>query len=788
MPPPDPDPLRSASHRNLAAHLSGPLAAGAADARLAVDGAGRVAFTDASREPLLLVAPQAPLGPAGLLVRATLDPDGAATALPELGFAPWTEAGAFLPLDPLPRRTATAGTAARTLGPLTVSLAVAELAADGTETPLATAEVAARVEVRLLQGVLGRLVYLLGAEKQRLRRQARELAAMRLLPLARGDALDRLGADLAVPRFADQIRYDAAKKEIVTETRTDAAGRPTREPDDEYRRRLAIYRPFLLPTPRRLRELLNGPGADADPNRGLFEGLGLGARFRLLEADNEFAVAVHLVAAGGDQFRTNFLAHARAAYLVWPAAGAVGDAAHAQRYLSAAQDKRAEELRARLRQTFQFAGAAAVAPMLATALDRAGLCRAALGGAAPWPVLRAQDDAGGSRYELGLGVDVAPLPPADLDALADRLRDPARPPAGDEVEALLRSLTPRPAADDPEGRWLLEPCGLRTVHRLDAGRIYLSHLPTFGMAITAPSSAAVGAQVNLEVRYEAPGTPGSNVVLATGLQAALGQWTAGGGPAWTVLSEADAQARWGQAGPRPENDPALGVLRAAGLPALTNPAPTVARLSQVPPELLETIVLAGPQAQRILAGQPDAAEELRRLVDVLRGQGLTSALPLVTGPNEVVLVVGVIGLPEAGLNLSERRATGFRWYAVPIAGPGGTIKPVGSRTAFVPQGEGLTALVALGYARRGLTDPYEYRVELPPEARLSLTQYEYLMNLLDATYPLGVEVNTFAVRARHVDLDGDGAPERLPPSVARTYRQFHRPRLLGEVAVTLDNP
>ncbi len=156
-----------------------------------------------------------------------------------------------------------------------------------------------------------------------------------------------------------------------------------------------------------------------------------------------------------------------------------------------------------------------------------------------------------------------------------------------------------------------------------------------------------------------------------------------------------------------------------------------------------------------------------------------------TNAGDVLLVVSVIGLPEAGINLSERRATGFRWYVVPIQGPGGEVQPVGSRSAFVVRAQGLAALVAIGYARRGNVDPYEYRVDLPDGTLLTVQQYEFLMNVLDHTYPMGVEVNTFDIRHHHVDLDGDGVADPLPPTISRTYRQFVRLRQRGEVGVLL---
>ncbi len=104
----------------------------------------------------------------------------------------------------------------------------------------------------------------------------------------------------------------------------------------------------------------------------------------------------------------------------------------------------------------------------------------------------------------------------------------------------------------------------------------------------------------------------------------------------------------------------------------------------------------------------------------------------------------------------------------------------------MPSSPGLCAIVVLGYARRGLVDPYEYRVDLPPNSLLNLTQYEFLMNLLERTFPAGVEINTYSIRHDHVDLDGDGKANPLPPGASRSYRQFRLSRQRGEFSVPLD--
>jgi hypothetical protein len=764
-------------------HLTPPFAGGARDDTVPIDPAGRAAVRRTSRQPLLLAAPVGSLEDRGLRLRAVLDPAGAAVPLGPLEFAPYTEAGAFLPLH-RPGVDPTTGTAA--LFELTISLA--ETAADGTEVPLGPGEAAARVRLRLLEGVLGRVLYTLGAEKQRLRRTGREVAAMRRLATARGDALDRAGAELGVTRFADQL----VVRNGVVETS------PRREPDEELRRRLALYRPLLVPSRSRLLALLNGPGADSDPNRGLLAGLGVRDRFRLEEGDDPFAVAVTLIASGVagsdlDAPRINFLDWVRATFLVWPQNTPQGNQVHAARFLPSATRERVANLRSDLRAFLSFEGEAASNPafasFLAEALVRVGRCRAALGVATPLALRRAQAPDQGSRYELGLGVDLGVMPAGELNALAAAVADPNRPPAPDpQTEALLASMRPRRAADDPEGRWLLEPGGLRTVHRVDSDTVYVSHLPNFGLVITGPEATdppgagEVDAGLLLEARYQAPGDPGANAVLEAGLAAAAQAWAARGGPPWTVVADADAPARWETARPldiaTPE--PVAVTLTGGGLRALADPSSAVAALKRVPGELVQTLQLDAGQAAALVAGSPDAANDLLALVGLLRAGGLTSVLPLVTTADEVLLVVGVVGLPGAGLNLNERRATGFRWYVVPIVPPAGGVGVINaavSRAIYTPLKPGLVAVVVLGQARTATgTDPYQYRVELPEGSLLDLTQYEFLMNLLDHTFPAGVEVNTFTLRRGHVDLDGDGQADPLPPTASRTFRRFRHGR------------
>jgi hypothetical protein len=55
------------------------------------------------------------------------------------------------------------------------------------------------------------------------------------------------------------------------------------------------------------------------------------------------------------------------------------------------------------------------------------------------------------------------------------------------------------------------------------------------------------------------------------------------------------------------------------------------------------------------------------------------------------------------------------------------------------------------------------------------------MNLLERAVPLGVVVDTSAMRERHVDPDGQGAATPLTGRLAHTFRVFHQRRHLGIV-------
>jgi hypothetical protein len=538
----DADQWRSASHRNQIQHLTAPFAAGAINRQILIGDDGQIDVTEfpseLMREPLLLITLTQSISASKLKIEATLTSSSPAVILQTLEFSPYSEAGAMLvlyrpPVDPI---TQTADKFA-----ITITATEFDNAQDTVGKAIPTASISQHLEAHLLLGLMGRMIYLQGAEKQRIRRQAREIVAMRSLDLAQDNALDRIGGDLGVPRFLDFLRFRKPEPgeapaifnrfkfgelrfgagfsgEIITE--------PRREPDDEYRHRLAIYYPFLVPNHRTVLNGLNG--AEAATNQGLLAKLGVQQRFELDEKSNDFGIAIHLIPVGDIAPRTNFLDYIRAVYLIFPNQNPTVDQIHRDRPQSQANRQKIEDLRTHLRQNFDFRvdPNAAIAPMLATVLDRVGRCRQALGITTPWQVFRTQDSrpqasGGSSRYELGLGIEVASPTAAELNQMATQRADANRTRADAEIEGLIQAMTPRSPIDDPEGSWFLEPCGIKTAHRTPGDRLYLSHLPTFGMEIIEPPGTtvplSVGTSTILTARYNAPGNPDKNFVLSTGL-------------------------------------------------------------------------------------------------------------------------------------------------------------------------------------------------------------------------------------------------------------------------------
>lgn len=762
---------------NVLGSLHGPLAGGAVTTPLRPTATGRIAVKWTSRRPVVLAILKAPLRTESIVIETALHPSNNPKTVSTCRFESYSEGGASLPIY-----APNVANGIDSIGNFTLGLKASIVAENGAPVAIPPAQLSLYFRFEMVEGNVGKMLLALMEEKARIRRQVRELAAMKQLAGARRDALDRIGAGLGVLRFQDELAYDPVKEEVLTVILKDADGNSTLESDADYARRLGVYRPFLLSSRARFQETLNGDGEDTDPNRGLLSGLGLTSRFKIQEENNPFALAFRIVGVGSAAPRMNFLNYIRNDVLIWIANTSQANNIHNARYLPQTTRERVEQLRARLRDAYHYPIEGAVAPMLANALDRFGRVLKALGVTQRTTINRAQADAEGSRYEFGLGADIFPLTAGDLDDVVARINDTSRAITDDdEAEALITvalAAPPVPAAQDKDASWLLKACGFQTIHRLSPTSLYISHLPTLGLQVDGPTTVPVGGTANYEAHFYPSEDAAVNVVLYSGLNASRADWVAAGHTGWTQLTTAQALTAWGTAITQAANAQSLQVFTAAGLPAVANPTSLINSIKNVPADMLATITLDPALSGQILAGQPAAIKALTSLVALFTQHSLASAVPLVTNTNQVLLLVSVLGLPQVGVNLSERRTSGFRWYAVPLGG-NGTVKAIGSGTTLQGTDAGAMALVCLGYVRQGLADPYEVKIDLPEGETITLKEYEFLMNTLEQLCPIGVEINTYSIRQNHVDLAGDGIAKPLKPSVFRTYRSFRRRRLRG---------
>lgn len=754
----DADLYRSASHLAAIDHLAGPFVGGARDTPLPLDAHGHAHVDGPLRHPMLLATCKAPLGAAGLTVAVTVATTGvgAPSGPVAISFGPCTEAGASLPVfaaDPADQ--------ASQFYPAIDAIVVLGDAPAGTVA-------ADAIELRVVEGLLGRLLYVAGAEKQRIRRQACAMSAARRVAGAASSALDRLGAELGVPRLQDTLAWNAAIEQPTSQV--------AREDDASYRRRLAIFRPFRSPTLGALLDALDG-GTDTP---GLLAALGFTGAVSVQESNADIAIAVRLMSSGPnpDFERLRFLDMIRCTYLLMPSRPLP------TWWVASPLDRIAiNAMLARLQTMFMFPADAHVSRYLAQALDRVGRVRAALGATTKWAVLRTQDSAGGSRFELGLGIEAAMPVAAELDTMAANATAQHYTGTVDyELGLVLGSLSPQPSTADPQGRWLLAACGLRTVHTTAAG-LYLSHLPFHALRIdTTPGTPA-----GLSAMLSAPGDEPIDARLHFALQDALAAATAAGVPAPTVLSPADASAAFAQASVVATTPFDRAGLR---LPASADDvARAVAGLAGVPPEAMRTLRLDATMAAGVLANADAAVAQLAALVGALRSNEVVSALPLATSGSAVLLVVGVVSLPAAAVSLNSS-ATGFVWYALPVrAAPGMLAGPTGPRnTFFAPIAQSLTAVVVVSPVRAGQEDPrgtiapYQVQLDMPAGQRLDLAQFEFLMNMLRRHQPLGVVIDTRRIRESHVDPDGRGAALPMTGRHSHAYREFRQRRAVGLVA------
>jgi len=683
-----------------------------------------------TRQPLLLVRLLTDLEETAYVVTVTVD----GVVVPAVTFEAWSEQGTQV-LASVPATDAQ-GTAARATG----TVAVVRHDGGGTAV-LSPAEVQAVVAVDLVQGVLGRLTFALLSEKARLRRQVREIRAMRALLHARSNALDLHGADLGVPRLRDALSWDAVTRNVAA---TPVAGG---EPDAEYRARLRIVRGVRLGTPTWIDDRANGPGADTDPGAGWLADVGCATRLQVDETRNPLLVAFRLVDPGRDAGRLELLDAARRVHLVW-ASGSDGDAVHAARTLPAAVAARIAAARAALT-TLGLPAREPVAPAVAFALQRLASLQTRLGVQVFTQVLHGQHDDGGSRYELGLGVQLTAPAAGTVDSAvtaATALLDPG--------------MVPVPRTDDPQATWLLRAAGMRTAMPLADGTVYASTLSSGGLVVDLAPGPGAAVPITASARIDGPGDSEHDGPLHGVIDALAVDGLTPVASVPDLLTGIQATAA------NPGVDAALASL---DLPRTVSVDDVRARLGAVSSRDYTVVDLGPATTAQVVADHAVLAAIVRHGA---RG-GASSVLPLLTSGGTVALVFGLVDLPLAGNNLSSRHTVAYRWQVRGLVEhPVGLWPRLGPTTTLEPAGSGISVLTCLAYVRTGGNDPYQWRPTLPDDALLSLRQYEHLMNIVELVTPIGVRADTWDIRRRHVDVDGSGSATPLRPSAARTYHRY----------------
>jgi len=728
---------------------AGPLTAAMRTETLEIKANGEVTLPAGAYEPLLQIAPLEDLGDETYEVQIAQVAPAPAGPRASVRFAPFSEKDGFLPYA-----SPAVGGDNTLLNALVLRIRVRR---NGTLLPFA--QTRERLHVRYSEGRFAKLLAVAQVETIRTRRLGREITARRTTSLARGFQLDRIGRELAVPRFDNQLTNRG--QEIVL--------RPQDEADAAFARRLDIYRPFVMPTRARVLELLNG---DDSPLRRL----GAPNTFDILEEDNPFMVGFKVFGVGngaaqGEAMRLNYLDHLKRTTWIDP-----GQNTPSARKLG--QDARREQnaMRTRIRQSFTFSSTSKrnMAPWLARAFDRAGMLIKFLGANLRPEVIRAQDAAGGSRFELGLAAEIKALTASQVGDLRNRIQNA---PKSDNptVQGMLDTLRAKNLSDS-KGLWFWEACGFRTATPLTNQRVLLSHVSMGTLTMEGPDGldrvdARKGTEFSARILS---GGSTLDAALANALAGGASGWPAGVAD-WSVVTPAQQNATL--AGAAFADLPQADLFEKMGFAKLANYDGFVSSLRRYPPHAVRVLKIGSQLEQRLGANNASAADMLSLIADTLGSNG-ASSLALMKTNAGLVFVVASIGLPQVGTNIGPRRSSDFFWGGTTIAGGDITVQGQGTRTFVRALGDGVYAASTLAYSRIGKTDPFEWRLTLPRDAVLKLPQYEMLMNMLERMFPIGVEINTWDIRRNNVAVQGN-TPQPLSPKLSRSYRPFRRPRFQG---------
>jgi hypothetical protein len=435
-------------------------------------------------------------------------------------------------------------------------------------------------------------------------------------------------------------------------------------------------------------------------------------------------------------------------HLIWPAGSTEGDDAHAHRLLPPAEVARVNAQRAALA-TWQVQPFQPVAPTLAEALTTLDQ-RCVQLGARPWPrVLRGQDNAGGSRFELGFGAQLAAPVAAQLDAAvaaATQLKDP--------------NLVPKPRSADPAGAWLLTACGLRTVEPGADGTVFVSPAPMGPLVVDVEPDSDGDVPLTLTARLVSPTDPDHDVPMVAVISALAGAQLTPVADSAAVLAGARATSTV------PGLDAALD---SRSVPKVADVAAFVQQLGTVSARDYVLFDLGAARTAAVIAN----SALLSPLFTTAADAGASSVVALVTGAGTLALMFGVTGLPLAGSNLAGRHTLIHRWQVRGLGAQHATLSARRGPVVTIPLfNEGISVVSCVLGQRSGANDPYEWRPTLPDGVLLTLRQYEHLLNIVELSTPVGVRADTFAIRRQHVDVDGSGKPTGLNIAAARAYRHY----------------
>lgn len=731
---------------------------------------GEVRLPTGLRDAVVLVALRVALTDEQLTVRTRVG----TTEIVPLTFATFSDVDTWLPLFG-PADDVTGDTLA-----IDVQRVEGERALDA-DVPRATDRVADEdaahlVEVVVVEGVLARVLLLAELEKQRLRREARAVAAGAEVRFATRSLLDLHGADLGVPRRRD-------------------GGLP--ETDARYRARLALFTERLVATPGALARLLDGLGGPGEPGAGLPSLVGVGSRFDVTEgtAAVDLGLALVMVADSGTQPARTTATEALARLhrgLDEQRFVPVGADVPASRVLPGAERARLDTLARLLGERLTTPAPAArawLAPQTAQCLGLALRTLLALGARDRLDLLAAHTTERDPRFHLGLVVALRPLTAGVLrdvvTAASDEAvwRTPARD-AGDDVVGVLSGAQPTDPTSDPLGAWLWRACGFRTVLD-DGGELLLSPLPVGRIVVSGANVVAPTERASMTATFVSLRGTGRDARVDDALADLAAGCVRRGVPDLvpSALTASAAETALSARAAATSSGDLPTTLAATRLPwgAVSGPAAASLAGQVLGAELPETVVFA--LARTTLEAAGDLGALAAGWAAALGDVGLVSVRGLWEPAGDRMLLVATL-TRVLGPGTGAARATSFRWRAasisrlverspVDLAGAPG---PTAVLTAGVPG----PALVVVAVPRRtGTAGPYQVAVTLPGGAdgpHLDAEQYGYVMNLLEHVHPIGVEVSTYDLRRNHVDLDADGSPDVLASAASRTYLRYRRRR------------